>query len=101
MVGRVAIFIDSNNLRNSLQNQFGKYKINFEAFAAKLCGNRQLIRTYYYIPRVTDQFSAQQASNQQRFLSMLRRTPYLTVRMGRLVQQNNVWTEKGIDVKIG
>lgn len=49
MAERTVIFIDSNNLRSTLLNQFGKYKLDFEMFTDKLNAGRQLVRAYYYI----------------------------------------------------
>ena len=49
---RVMIFIDGSNLYHLLKNIYGDLKslneFNFSKFLRLLCGNRKLIRTYYY-----------------------------------------------------
>ena len=45
---RVAIFIDGSNLYHSLEENCGRFDIDFQAFAQKLCSGRQLYRVYYY-----------------------------------------------------
>ena len=74
--------------------------MNFEALAKKLCGEREFVRTYYYNAPI-DQRSAPDAyAAQQRFFDYLHATPYLTLKLGRLVNRGGIYVEKGIDVKI-
>ena len=45
---RVMIFIDGSNFYHGLKNVVGKVNIDFQKLAEKLCGERELIRMYYY-----------------------------------------------------
>lgn len=81
---RVAIFIDGSNFYNGLKEVFGKAKIDFSKFAGFLCGDRKLIRIYYYNSPLIRQGNETQYADQQRFFAVLDRIPYLTQRHGKL-----------------
>ncbi len=43
---RVTVFIDGSNLYHSLEENCGRYDLDFGAFARKLCAGRSLFRVY-------------------------------------------------------
>jgi hypothetical protein len=45
---RVAIFIDDSNFYHGLKTHIGNTKVDFSKFSQLLCGNRELVRAYYY-----------------------------------------------------
>lgn len=107
---RIAIFIDGSNFYHGLKRNIGKTKIDFSKLAKILCGERKLIRIYYYtVPRLRTE-DEQKYQDQQKFLEKLKITPYLSVELGRMVKRNSkcykcndsaiIFIEKGIDVKI-
>jgi uncharacterized LabA/DUF88 family protein len=98
MDDRVAIFIDGSNLYHSVKNNFGRHDINFTEFATKLSAGRRLFRIYYYnILQEPSQYP-DSYKEQQEFLDVLRKTPYLEIRLGSTKKALGV--EKGIDVMI-
>ena len=97
---RVAVFIDGSNLYHSLDENCKRYDVDFAAFAAKLCGGRQMYRTYYYnILRDPDR-NPQAYQDQQKFFSALYNTPFLEVRLGTSKMRGDVAVEKGVDIMI-
>ena len=100
MESRVAIFIDGSNLYHALRSNFGRYDLNFAEFANKLCGNRFLFRTYYYNILQSPSGRTDGIREQQDFLSALRETPYLEVRLGGTKLSQGVAVEKGVDVML-
>jgi uncharacterized LabA/DUF88 family protein len=82
MEERVAIFIDGSNLYHALRSNFGRHDLNFAEFATKLSGPRRLFRTYYYNVLQDPIQRPDGSREQQEFLDILRRTPYLEVRLG-------------------
>ncbi|MBE0481001.1 MAG: NYN domain-containing protein [Dehalococcoidia bacterium] len=97
---RVAIFIDGSNLYHALRSNFNRYDLKFAEFTAKLCGARRLFRTYYYNVLQDPTQRAESSREQQDFLSALRETPYLEVRLGRTKMAQGIPVEKGIDVML-
>jgi uncharacterized LabA/DUF88 family protein len=100
VVDRVAIFIDGSNLYHSLKNNFGRYDLFFSGFTAKLCGSRPLFRTYYYNVLQDQTQWPETHKEQQEFLEVLNKTPYLEVRLGKTKVAQGVPIEKGIDVML-
>lgn len=101
MEDRVAIFIDGSNLYHALRANFGRYDLNFTEFTRRLCGSRRLFRTYYYNVLQDPTQRAEGHREQQEFLSTLRETPYLEVRLGGTkLAQGGIPVEKGIDVML-
>ncbi len=97
---RVAIFIDGSNLYHSLEENCGRYDLNFHAFSQKLCKGRPLFRVYYYnVLRDADR-NHQAYQDQQKFLMALYNTPYLEVRLGGAKMRGVLTVEKGVDVMI-
>lgn len=100
MENRVAIFIDGSNLYHAMKNNFKRHDINFAEFANKLCGSRSLFRTYYYNVLQDPVQRPDGSREQQEFLDILRKTPYLEVRLGGTKTSQRVPVEKGIDVML-
>ena len=99
MEDRVAIFIDGSNLYHALRTNLGRHDLAFTDFTAKLCGQRRLFRTYYYNV-LQDMTRPDVYREQQEFLDVLRRTPYLEVRLGTTKVSQGIPVEKGIDVML-
>ena len=97
---RVAIFIDGSNLYHALQNNFQRHDLNYESFSKKLCGSRQFYRTYYYNVLQDPAQRPEGSREQQDFLDVLRKTPYLEMRLGGTKTSQGVSVEKGIDVML-
>jgi len=100
MENRVAIFIDGSNLYHALRDNFGRADLNFAEFTAKLCGTRQLFRTYYYNIRQDPSLRPEGHREQQEFLDILFKTPYLEVRLGTTKMSQGIPVEKGIDIML-
>ncbi len=100
MDDRVAIFIDGSNLYHGLRGSFGHHNISFSEFANKLCGDRRLFRTYYYNVLQDQTQKPDSYREQQEFLDILRKTPYLEIRLGGMKVSQGVPVEKGIDIML-
>jgi len=100
MAERVAIFIDGSNFYHALKDNFGRADLDFGALASKLCGERLLLRTYYYNVPVDQKQEPQRYADQRKFFARLHLTPYLTIKLGRLVYREGVPIEKGVDVRL-
>jgi uncharacterized LabA/DUF88 family protein len=98
MDDRVAIFIDGSNLYHSVKNNFGRHDLNFTEFANKLTAGRKLFRIYYYNVLQDPSQYPESHKEQQEFLDVLKKTPYLEVRLGST--KKALGTEKGVDVMI-
>ena len=102
-VDSVSIYIDGSNLYHSIRANFNRTDLDILKFRDKLVGSRHLVRTYYYDAPFPQDKDKNRSIAQQRFHQILRRQPYLELRLGRLVFNN--WPtvapqEKGVDVKI-
>ena len=97
---RIMIFIDGSNFYHGLKNVVGKVNVNFQKLAEKLCGERELIRMYYYNAPVQREGNEEKYRSQQKFFSALDNVPYLTIKLGRLEKRGNTWVEKGVDVHL-
>ena len=97
---RVAIFIDGSNLYHSLEENCGRYDLDFSAFPTKLCKGRPLFRTYYYNVLRDQERNPQGYQDQQKFLTALYNMPYLEVRLGTSKMRGDVAVEKGIDIML-
>jgi uncharacterized LabA/DUF88 family protein len=100
MEDRVAIFIDGSNLYHALRSNFRRYDINFAEFASKLSGSRRLFRTYYYNVLQDPVQRPDGYREQQEFLDILRKTPYLEIRLGSTKVAQGIPIEKGIDIML-
>jgi uncharacterized LabA/DUF88 family protein len=95
---RVCIFIDGSNFYYGLKHNIGKTNVNFHAFSLKLYNGRKLIRTYYYNAPVDRELDEDKYKSQQKFFDSLKKTPFLELKLGRLVTRDGVKVEKGVDV---
>ena len=100
MGDRVAIFIDGSNLYHALKNNFGRYDLYFSGFITKLCASRPLFRTYYYNVLQDPGIWPDAHKEQQEFIEVLNKTPYLEVRLGGTKVAQGVPVEKGIDIML-
>ncbi len=100
MENRVAIFIDGSNLYHALRSNFRRHDLNFADFTSKLCGSRNLFRTYYYNVLQDPVQWPDAHREQQEFLDILRKTPYLEVRLGSTKVTQGTPVEKGIDIML-
>ncbi len=100
MEDRVAIFIDGSNLYHALRSNLGRSDLNFIEFVSKLCGYRRLFRTYYYNVLQNQIQRPDGYREQQEFLDILRKTPYLEVRLGSTKMTQGIPVEKGIDIML-
>jgi len=100
MEDRVAIFIDGSNLYHALRSNLGRYDLSFSEFSGKLCGSRRLFRTYYYNVLQDPTQRPDGYREQQEFLDILRKTPYLEVRLGSTKLTQGIPVEKGIDIML-
>ncbi len=97
---RLAIFIDGSNLYHSLEENCGRFDVDFRAFAQKLSRDRTLLRVYYYNVLRDQNRNPQAYQDQQKFLTALDNTPYLEVRLGRSKMRGDTAVEKGVDIMI-
>lgn len=110
---RVAIFIDGSNFYHGMKQNIGRTNIDFAKLGKLLCGERTLVRIYYYNVPVVMADDPQRYRNQQRFLDSLTYVSYLTTRLGHLEKrirrikcqakcrqdfEYTVHIEKGVDV---
>ena len=100
MDNRIAIFIDGSNLYHALRTNLQRYDLNFTEFTNKLCGSRSLFRIYYYNVLQDQTQWPEGYREQQEFLDILRKTPYLEVRLGSTKVTQGVSVEKGIDIML-
>jgi len=100
MEDRVVIFIDGSNLYHALRSNFRRHDLNFTEFAKTLCGSRRLFRIYYYNVLQDPIQRPEGYREQQEFLDILRKTPYLEVRLGGTKVAQGIPVEKGIDIML-
>jgi len=100
MENKVAIFIDGSNLYHALKTNLKRHDLNFTEFTNKLCGNRNLFRIYYYNVLQDQSQWPEGYREQQEFLDILRKTPYLEVRLGGTKVAQGIPVEKGIDIML-
>ena len=74
--------------------------MDYHELSQALAGpDRLLIRTYYFNSSYDPLLSPEQWKSQQPFLDSLNRTPYLELRMGKLIQlKEGGFKEKGTDI---
>jgi uncharacterized LabA/DUF88 family protein len=97
---KVAIFIDGSNLYHGLKNNFRRQDVNFTGFVSKLCGTRPLYRVYYYNVLQDATKWPDTHKEQQEFLDVINRTPYLEVRLGTTKVAQGLPVEKGVDIML-
>jgi uncharacterized LabA/DUF88 family protein len=109
------VFIDGSNLYHGLKDALGHARVDFQRFCSSLCGaGRRLVHAHYYTVPLRQADDPEGYAAQQKFLSGLRKIPYFTVHLGRLVDREREEScpscsvkyivkyqkEKGVDVQI-
>jgi uncharacterized LabA/DUF88 family protein len=97
------VFIDGSNLYHSLKSFFNRTDIDMGGLADRLIEKRRLIRVYYYNARVGRKEESDRYRRQQAFFKGVTSTPYVELRLGRLVYQdwpNSPPYEKGVDIQL-
>lgn len=99
---RVCIFIDGSNLYFALKRNGKMTRVDYHQLSLALTGpDRQLVRAYYYNAVFDSVQFPDKAKSQQSFLDSLDRTPFLDLRLGRIVQNREGHrVEKGVDVRM-
>jgi len=95
---RVNVFIDGNNFYFSLKRNNRSTRVDYHQLSLALTGpDRKLVQTFYYNVAYDKNLFPDKAKAQLEFLDTLEQTPYLNLRLGRLVQsQNGGFQEKGV-----
>jgi uncharacterized LabA/DUF88 family protein len=77
-------------------------RVDYYQFSLALAGDRRkLVRTYYYNAVFDATHFSDKAKSQQSFFDSLDRTPYLELRLGRIIQNREGHRmEKGVDVRM-
>jgi uncharacterized LabA/DUF88 family protein len=94
-VDRVAVFIDGSNFYYALKTAFSKVTLKFDLLALALTNrlpDRRLLRVYYYNAAYDQSADPTKYRSQQQFFSALRRTPCLTLCLGRLERRAIDWS---------
>ncbi len=99
---RVCIFIDGSGFYFALKRNNRLSRLDYYELSKALVGpDRNLIRTYYYNSAHDSVLSPDQWKIQQPFWESLLRTPYLDLRLGRLVPTHEGgFKEKGVNVRL-
>ena len=112
---RVMVFIDGSNLYHGLKEALGHARVDFQRFCSLLCGSsRRLVHVNYYNVPLRQADDPARYARQQKFFAQLRKIPYFTIHLGRLVDRGReescpncsekytvkYQTEKGVDVQI-
>ncbi len=102
---RVYVYIDGGNLYYNLkENTYGSMNFNFKKFVKSFVGDRKLEGVRYYIgqikPKDGDKQSQSLHKHQQMLFEKLKKAGFYIVR-GHIRQIGKIFTEKGVDVRIG
>ncbi|MDD5701296.1 MAG: NYN domain-containing protein [Dehalococcoidales bacterium] len=88
---RVYVFIDGSNLYHGIKEFVGDGKrvpIDMRRFAEELVEKeRRLVKILYYTAPISQQENKEGYRAQQKFLSVLKQTSFLDLRLGRLVKR--------------
>ena len=97
---RVCVFIDGSNFYFGLKRNNRVTRVDYYQLSQALVGpDRQLVRTYYYNVAYDRNLFPEKAKNQMSFLDSLDRTPYLDLRLGRLIPTSDGgFQERGVDI---
>ena len=101
-MSRICVFIDGSNLYFALKRNNKMTRVDYYQFSLALAGERRkLVRTYYYNAVFDATHFSDKAKSQQSFFDSLDRTPYLELRLGRIIQNREGHRmEKGVDVRM-
>ncbi|MFA5821236.1 MAG: NYN domain-containing protein [Candidatus Gracilibacteria bacterium] len=102
---RVYLYIDGGNLYYNLkENGCGSMEFNFKKFVEELVGERKLEGVRYYIGQIRpidgDEKSQILHRHQQILFEKLKTAGFYIIR-GHIRQIGKIFTEKGVDVRIG
>ena len=102
-VERAAILIDGGYFAKVLKTEFNCPQIDFHRFSEIICGDYELLRTYYYtcMPYQSSPPSEeerQRYSDMDRFIYVLRKLPRFEVRLGKLGWSNGELVQKRVDI---
>ncbi len=96
----VMVFIDGNNLYHGLKHNIKNTRIDIEKFSNTIIGDRRLVRTYYYNALLDHNEFPEDFKNQKKFLDSLKRTPNLSIKLGRLEKKGSIYIEKGVEINL-
>ena len=98
---RVCVYIDGSGFYFALKRNNHSTRVDYHELSKALVGpDRTLIRTYYYNSAYDAVASPEQWKSQRSFLESLASSPYLELRLGKLVpQKEGGFKEKGTDVR--
>ncbi len=101
-MSRICVFIDGSNLYFALKRNNKMTRVDYYQFSLALCGDRRkLVRTFYYNAVFDATHFSDKAKSQQSFFDSLDRTPFLELRLGRIIQNREGHRmEKGVDVRM-
>ncbi len=99
---RVCVFIDGSSFYFGLKRNNRITRVEYHEFSKAIVGpDRKLIRTYYYNSSYDPVLSPEQFKSQLPFLESLAKTPYLELRLGRLLPtREGGFKETGVDVRL-
>jgi uncharacterized LabA/DUF88 family protein len=99
-MNRVCVFIDGSNFYFALKRNNHHTRVNYHELSKALAGpDRALIRTYYFNSAYDPVLSPEQWKIQQPFLDSLNMTPYLELKLGKLLPlREGGFRDKGTEV---
>ena len=113
MLSQAAVFIDNGYLAKSLENDFGRIRLDYSVFANELCraASCELSNAYLYdappINKPTDNAKRRKTyANRMRFFDDVRKMPKFEVKLGKLTEHFDhesgrmIIRQKGVDVML-
>lgn len=104
---RVAIFLDGSNFYHRIKDTELDFKqsldFDYKSFAEWLACGRNIASTIYYVGVVRKEpgnsKSEELVKNQQKLFANLEKQNW-AIKTGYMMKQNNIYKEKGVDVKL-
>ncbi|MCA9501887.1 MAG: NYN domain-containing protein [Myxococcales bacterium] len=98
---RAAFYIDGSNFfKYCEQLQIYAYQLEWDSLLQDVATGREIVAARYYDCPKTDGATPEEKRKQQQFFSLLRRIPWLELKLGRLARRKKGLVEKGVDVMI-